>query len=381
MLFKKAKVIKSPNLRIVNYGNGYLKKKPKRALLSYLPEPIERSFKGQKTVRFSNDGIALAWPKVLNNLGYSVDIVNWDDTDFVPKEDYDLFIAHGAKNFEHIYKNLVDKPKTIYFSTGSYWKFHNQQEEGRFKDFKKRHGIDLPKDRYIEANEEFANKSADAIICLGNKDVKETYNKFKHVYNLPIGCFPDDHLKQHPKDFESNKFNFLFHAGGGNIHKGLDLAIDAFELLPDNYHLTIMTPMDKDFKKYYSNVLSKPKYQLLGSLDLRSPEFYEALDNCNYVILPSCSEGSPGSVVECMMQGIIPIVSTEAHIDVGKFGIQLSNSLVGTIKQSLEKLATMPLGEIQKMSNRARHTALNDYSPAIFEKNLINILKNIGVGQ
>lgn len=112
--------------------------KRKKALLSYIPSSVHNYLNGKRSVRFSNDGIAISWAKVLVDLGYEVDIISWNDIKFKVDKEYELFICHGGVNFDHIYNQFNKKPKIIYFATGNYWRFHNSQELKRINNFNKK---------------------------------------------------------------------------------------------------------------------------------------------------------------------------------------------------------------------------------------------------
>ena len=359
------------------YEKYLAKNTGKKALMSYLPEPLREELAGEDTIHFSNAGIARSWAKSLNQLGYSVDVISWDDREFKPKAHYDLFVGHGGVNYQRIHSLLPTNTPAIYFSTGSYWKFHNKQESLRHTNFFIRHGVNLPPDREITFSEEYANTHCNGIICLGNKLCADTYSKFDNVHNLDIGCYPvDGYKKRTLEHVAETRFNFLFLAGGGNIHKGLDLVLDQFRNLPD-YHLYIVTLLDKEFETTYADVLSMPNVHNLGFLNMRSPEYNAVMQKCCFLVFPSCSEGSPGSVVESMAQGIIPIVSLESHIDVEGFGFMLPNVQPELIEKTLVKAAQLPLSRLQKMSELARKTAVGRHSPEQFEANLKKAILSI----
>ncbi len=365
-------IITSPVPRI----EGYTSKKSsgKRALLSYLVQPVIDELNDGVTEKFSNDGIARAWPKALNELGYEVDIINWDDTNFIIEKSYDLVVSHGAINFEHLAKQLKGTEKYIYFSTGSYWQYHNAQEDKRLAEFSRRNNVSLPRDRYIDNPEEEANCHATGIICLGNQSTADTYKKFKKVINLPIGCYPD--TRSIEKDLEAGRKNFLFFSGAGNIHKGLDLLIEAFAKQSD-YTLHICTFMDDKFAKFYAKELKLSNIIVHDFVILRSEKFYEICDACNYIIFPSCSEGSPGSVVECMQQGLIPIVSKTSHIDIEDSGITLSRVSVTSLVESMKLISGEPLPSLNKRSLAARQLVAKNHSPKRFADTLTIALKEI----
>lgn len=363
--------------RIVGYRE-FLNKwryRKKQALLSYLCSPVISHLQSSSTFRFSNEGIALAWAEVLNRLGYEVDIINWDDTDSRPANNYDLVIVHGGKNYESLVKKLEPNYKLIYFSTGSYWKFNNQAEEQRLKDFQRRHKITPKPDRYIYDSEEEVNYAASGIIALGDPSMMDTFPKDLRVITINNASYPDDHFDKAPKDYSQAKNNFLFFAGSGNIHKGLDLLIDSFKDL--DQHLYIVTVPDKQVLSVFKQELSLPNIHLTGDVNMRTQEFYEIMDKCAFVVLPSCSEGQAGSVVEAMNQGLIPIVSKETRLDCRNYGAVLKSNSIACIKQTVRKFAALEPAEVEKLARLTRQTAIKDHNPDKFRKDLKQAIESI----
>lgn len=364
--------------RVIHYSTRKVDPTAKYALLAYLSVPIIENMAGIKARAFSNYGLAVSWANALVQLGYVVDIINWDDTAFVPRRKYDLFVAHGAKNFSAIYQKMPTKIRTIYFSTGSYWRFHNTEEKKRFKYFEDRHSRTLPFDRYIYESEEAANKTADGIICLGNQALVDTYKSFNNVYALPTGSFAES--KSLPqKDFIKARKNFLFFSGGGNVHKGLDLLIDAFS--NSDLHLYIATRLDPEFEKFYHHQLySTNNIHYEGFVSIGSDRFYQLINECGFVILPSSSEGSPGSVVDCMQRGLIPIVTTNAHLDVEPFGYTIKTVSVDGIRDLVIKVSRLGPDRLLPQSTASKQTALTRHSVTKFEDRLKHYISTITEG-
>ncbi len=346
---------------------GYLKvtSQPKRALLSYITMPFTLSPDDPRNIQFSNIGIARSIVRVLNELGYIVDVIKWTDTKFLPRRNYDLFIGHGGHNFERITRNLSPETVKIYFSTGCYWQVHNERELARFVDLKRRRGVSPPPDRLITASEEWANSNADGIICLGSEFLTATYPKFPIVLSLNNAAYPDDHYDIATKDFASARQNFLFFAGGGNVHKGLDLLLEVFPQI--SAHLWICQDIRPDFYEVYRHELEDyPNIHLVRWIPMRSTQFYYLVDTCAYVILPSASEGCVGSVVECMHQGLIPVVSREATIETGNYGITLNTSSIKEITEVVQNLLQRSPEWCEEMSWRTRKIAVMEFSEAAF---------------
>jgi len=354
-----------PGQPLIGYDR-YLSHVRGRALLSYLPDPVKDELDGKPENEFSNRGIARTIPRALNELGYIVDIVSWDDKSTPVNKSYDILIQHGGINYDSL-RNLVKKSgKKIYFSTGSYWKYHNVAEQKRFDNFKKRHGFRPSYDRLVTHSEERATREADAIIAIGNQQICETYQGFSNVDNLDLGCYRDNHFDAITKNHSRTKNSFLFFAGAGGIHKGLDLTIEAFLKLPQ--HLYIMAYVEPALLKYYEEAFSAPNIHLIGPGNFRSPEFYKVMDSCSFAILPSCSEGQPGSMVECLNQGLIPVVTRDVHLSVPGFGFTLEQATISKIQQIVKTLSKLDELELSEKSGASRKAAITSHSPDLFRE-------------
>jgi hypothetical protein len=371
------------NKRIINNYHEFLSHRdnnsrdvsPKSALLSYLVTPILPKPEKRDASTFSNAGIAQYIPRALNELGYSVDIVNYDNKRFAPEKKYDLFIGHAGINFESIAQKLDPDCVKIYFSTGTYWKSWNQMEKDRLDDLKRRKGIQLPVDRIIENDEEYANSVSDGIICLGNEVAKKTYQKFPLVINLNNAVFPDSYSPI-GKNFNASRNNFLFFNGGGNVHKGLDLLLDAFSHL--DQHLYVRQEIEPAFFNIYKKELTEySNIHVIKYLKKPSREFFSLMDNCNFIISPTCAEGQPGSVIECMAHGLIPILSKEANIDTKDFGITLQENSVDELISTIKAVSQKSPEWCRIQSDLTIREIQNNYLPKHFLNNMKKAIQTI----
>ena len=345
----------------------------KRALLSYIVHPFFIDKRNPGFFEHINNWHAQEIVRILNQIGCTVDVIDYKDIRFVPRRRYDLFIGHGGTNFEKISQHLQNSTIRIYFSTGSYWKYHNKQEIERFDALKKRRGIDLPFDRFIQDSEEYALLVSDGIIGIGNDFTRRTYKEFSPVIMLNATAIFDDHYEKCDKDFEKGKKHFLYFAGSGPVHKGLDLLLEAFSGMKE--HLWICSRIDQRFEEIYSEELhNTPNIHLVGWTRPRSAGFYELMDICNYVILPSCSEGQAHSVVECMNKGLVPVVSRACGLDVGNYGIIIDPCTIKEITKVVLKLSSLSANKCKVMSRNARRAAIRDFSEEVFSDNFKKVI-------
>jgi len=350
-------------------NDEYSVENPRRALVSYLSSPFMLLPNDPTSRQFSNSGIARTLVSVLQDLDYIVDVVNYDDTGFRPRPVYDLFIGHGGINFQRIACSLPRATVKIYFSSGSYWKVQNERARVRVEDLSRRRDVRLQSDRAISHSEEWANANADGIIALGGPSVLESYAQFDRVVNLNNSSYGDPLYDLGGKDFASGIDKFLFFAGPGNVHKGLDLLLEAF--CKTDKHLYICQELRTDFiKAYWHELHNAPNIHYLGKVALHSDQFNNLMESCNYVVLPSCSEGQPGSVIDCMCYGLIPIVSRESNIETKDFGITLQQCTVEEITRIVLDVSSRPTPWHQEMARRTQAVAQADFSPQKFYENM-----------
>ncbi len=357
-------------------------KTTRRALLSYL---TDRFAVPRSDPRFLQH--IVIWHcqeivRILNRMGYSVDVVSYDDRAFVPRRPYDLFIGHMGINFEQIARALSPHTKKIYLSNTNYWDFHNKQELARFAALKQRRGVDLPLlyDRFLHYPEEGALRAADAIVGFGNTFTRSTYRDFSPVINVNNVVLADNHFERQTKDYNVGRNHFLFYSGPGNVHKGLDLLLEAFMKL-DDQHLWICTQIEEQFKAVYQLALYHcPNIHLVGLIQPRSPTYYDLISRCNFTILPSCSDAAAQSVVEGMNQGLIPVISRECTLDVDDFGFYLDPCTIDEIINVVSTAARYSADGCREMSLKAHREAATNCSEAAFSRNMQRALESIVQG-
>jgi glycosyltransferase involved in cell wall biosynthesis len=340
---------------------------PKRALLSYLVPPL--ALPPDYHLAFSNAGIVRSWVQVLTEMAYLVDVVNWDNVTIGLRVPYDLFVGHGGINWSHLSGQLPVECVKIYFAAGTPWQEHNQAEAARFDDLERRRGIRLPPDRRITHEETTAYREADGIICLGNWLAGEEY-AIHHslVRSINCGVYPDTHFDPSTKDFKAGRSRFLFFSGWGNVHKGLDLLLEAFAGMPEA-ELYIATSLEGEFAVAYRKELTRRNIHVMGWVPLKEKRFYELVDHCDWIILPSCAEGQPGSVLECMNQGLVPIVTRACHLDVG-LGLTLGEVSRDGIREAVGLAIFLKSAEIEWAAHAAHTIAQEQHSPEAFRHGL-----------
>jgi len=341
---------------ISNYRSFIVGEPKGRALLSYLPDKVQDLSEYELP---GNRMLANYIPRALNEMGYIVDYIDWKDTKWKRNNDYDLFIGHGGYNFEHVSRQL-DSTKQIYFSSGFYWQLFNYLELQRFEALRRRKGKELIPDRLIRISEDYALYKSDGIITLGNRITAESYSKFPNVHS--IGGLPQQTIWDKEKDYHSGRKHFLFFAGDGNVHKGLDLLLEAFA--GTNLQLHICQKLEPQFKSVYFKELTEcDNIHYYGKISLRSPLYMELIMMCNWIVSASCCEGCPNAVLESMQHGLIPVLTRNNSIDTNGFGVELNESYIRDI---VMQISNMDIDECRYKSYMSRKKIDTDYSPLSF---------------
>jgi glycosyltransferase involved in cell wall biosynthesis len=217
---------------------------------------------------------------------------------------------------------------------------------------------------------------ADGVIGIGNEFTRHTYADIASVSMINGTSLYDDRLEWCPKDYEAGRQHYLYFAGGGNVHKGLDLLLEAFTGLEQ--HLWIGSPIDKKFAAVYAKELKHAtNIHNLGWIQPRGRQFYQLMRLCNFCILPSCSEGQSQSVLECMNQGLIPVISHPAGIDVSNFGIWIDPCTIDRIRELVQEIASWPVERYKTMSLNAREVVRSAYSEESFSLELEKAIKTL----
>lgn len=315
-------------LKNANHGARY----SRRALLCYYVFPFLLSPQRQHTNELEVKGIAEA----LDRLGFCVDAVDYRYKRNINYQDYDIIIGLGSV-FERSFFYECSAKK-IFFATGSHPYFSSAREVERVKAFQERNKKRISPTRLRSLPEyECATRLSDGIICLGNEVTGNTYiniNKNVKKQNA-IG-----NISNLTSKYKKNKNKFIWFGSAGLIHKGLDVVIEAFLHLDlSDCELVIYCINEQPFFSYYENkIVNSQNINYKGFRSLNDLELIRDLEESQWCILLSCSEGQSTSLLTAISYGCIPIASNYVglqevlkviycEIDVGE--------LIETIKSAL----------------------------------------------
>lgn len=347
------------------------------ALVSYvlfLPYEARWYFEGSH----NNKLMCFAMVKALIELGYEVHVHDYLDEQVDYGAGYSLFVGHN-KTFFAIGSKLGDDCKKILITTGSSPAFDNEQLEWRNADLQRRKNTQFVYYQKTQ-NSDYARKNfevADLVFMIGNDFVKATwYPEFKHKYRSyhNIVTFP----RQKKTTFGGH---FVFMSGHGQLRRGLDLLLDVFSERSEKLFVRSPYQREPEFAKLFSKQLSQPNIKSLGFLETRSREFQELIRQSDFVILPSCSEGESGSVLNLMAAGLIPVITENVGLsDVESFGYLIKDTTVDGVEDALNRiLSASPLDIEEKRG--ATYRKLDEFTRAEFEGRFKECIAELTFGQ
>jgi len=220
-------------------------------------------------------------------------------------------------------------------------------------------------------------KNANAIVMIGNKVIADSWkNGFtKDIYLINNYCFSDIAISPHIIS-TTTKNNFLYFASSGNVLKGLDWLLEIFPRHPE-LHLTICGDFLKedDFLKCYSKELFATRnINPIGWVNLFSNSYKKIIANNTFIIHPSCAEGQPGSVLQCMQAGLIPIVTKNCGIDTEDFGFTLNEDSLEELEKLIKRVTNLSILELQELQQKMLIALKIKFSESAFIVNWTNIL-------
>jgi hypothetical protein len=350
--------------------NYFKTKHSKNALLSYITHPFT---KGQY-LSHTNYFEAMSHAKILNELGYNVDVIDYDYQGEIDFSRYDLLVGFGDAFNQYFESGINKKITTIYYGTGMHVCHQNHATLKRLKDVYLKKGIWLGKSiRYVEKCWTYQTYLIDAMIILGNEVSVESYKKFYdgRIFNIPAPFYKVVDAYELLKNSKNAK-SFLWFGSSGLIHKGLDLLLDFFSKRRD-LRLHICGPIENepDFEKvYYKELYETSNIITHGFVDISSEKFKKILEDCSFLIFPSCFEGGGASVITAIGNGgLIPIITKETTISTG-YEIWIEDFTVEAIEKAVSKALSLTDEEILQLRKRNLEYVLQNHTTEVYYQKL-----------
>jgi hypothetical protein len=351
------------------YGNPH----GKSALVSYVTKPFtHKRLQGHPNIAESQ-----VITKLFDRLGYNVDVVDYFSDTPLRYEKYDVIFGFGAP-FESSFATAAE-PLRIYYGTTCQASFNNDAELRRIREIRARKGLWLRPRRLLEQSWSRSTALADALIILGNSHTAGTYEHYsgQQVFSFDATALLPPVANPVGKNMESRRNTFLWLGSTtGGVHKGLDLCLECFAANPE-VTLHLCGCLEDEIACAYRDELSHPNIVAHDFVAVQSPVFGDILRSCAFAILPTCSEGQSTSLLTVMGQGLIPVTSVAAGIDIEGLGFLIDELTTTGVSRAVEKARHTPSRELEQMARKNVERILNRHTLERFEHRLESILRHL----
>ena len=323
-----------------------------------------------------------------------VEYIDFSEWQKVKGKKYDLFVGINH-NFDNILKHCEIK-NSVYYAVNQYpternkilRKFNKDKQFINFTHNFRLFWLQMWKKSWRNSyKKEFAPMvksilSADAIICLGNKIVKNSY--IKHGYPKEK-FFLINYDLQKGKAIDKSNFHkqikILYIATELCLRKGTDIIYDIFMNLSHRnleYKLTVVGGSGDSNNQYLYLInelvrTSNGKVVYLGPLFGKPYE--DVLQNNDFYIFPSIEEGQAGTVLDAMYNGLVPIITRESGVDFSPLGF-LEPKLCSAKNYAILE-SVFDLSDEKKKELSHQTVDYYNYNHLGFEKKLRDILGGI----
>ncbi len=328
------------------------------ALVSYITEP----FVNAPSVAHTNLQEALALAKILDELKFNVDVMQYDDNSLIDYSKYSFIIGFGEPLINSYY--APETPKNcirVFYGTGMHINDQNHATLKRVKEVFEKTGKWFPSaGRIVDKAWTIQTTLVDAIITFGEDKLIEGYRKFYSgpILKIPVTSYEtfsgDDFIDT--KDFSQAKNHFYFQGGTqGSIHRSLDLLLEYFDKHPAKHlHIATSFKMEKGFEEaYHEQLYNRPNIHTYGFISHKSETARNILNTCAFLIFPSCSEGTSTSVINLMRGGLIPLVTEQTGLPKKDFIISIDEISAKGIENTIAQTETLTATELKKMSKES----------------------------
>ena len=312
---------------------------------------------------------------LLLELGY---VVDYFDMKAPPKIDWNKYrlVIDAGNNLENC--KVVNGQKKIYYSTSCHWRLFYNNAYNHTDSFFRRHKQLLYPDREMKTN--YSDEAADIITCFGGSYQAESFGANKHkVRQLNISTTYIPPLAFKKTIGQKNKF--MWYAGYGPFHKGLDLVVEAFIKMPEKeLHVFGNIELNKKLYAWFKDVMTRnSNIHYHGWLTPDNAKFQQFVKECDAIVYASSSEGGSGATIQCMQFGLIPIINKSTAIDLSNNTFNITGKTpeeeIDSIIERVKVFSDAPPTELQSYSEQLSKYYCENHTVEMFKGTLRKVIE------
>jgi hypothetical protein len=357
-------------------GLGEPTSKRGRALLDFIVDPFLPGFSESHGRTHGNFWKTRAIVKCLADEGFQVDVTDWRNMHAPLAEDYDLVIGQG-KAFEASCQGSLRTIPKIFLGWGLYPEATKVAVEFRAKELQSRRGFRILQSHDVDHGALLATD----IIYVGNQHTRDSYLAVTKVpaYAVPNPVVEGVRSTTEVKNYESARNKFMWMAAYGTLRRSLDVVLEVFAENPE-FELWICGDISHEkefFSAYQHEILHTANIHYQGWVDVATEAYRDVTTTCGYIIYPSVSDGMPGSVVNAMASGVLPIVTESAGMECGGLGKIIPQIDKQSILRILRDAASISPAHLKQSSEETSAFAADFYSQKAFRAEFADALQRI----
>ncbi len=354
--------------------------RPKRALLSYLVVPFLLDPDSPELLKHGNRWRALEIARLLDELGYLVDVLDHDDARTRVPDRYDLLLGQGRSH--GLALELGEKTRKVFLGTAPPPPLRHGCIRERTARVNQARGCGIGENRKGDEFPLDRLHGYDALACLGGPEAAEAWGEHfagpihtwqNHAHDRFVGAPAG-------KDFDAARSRFLFFGTRSQILCGLDLALEVFAARP-HLELWVCGPFAREeafVACFRRELYETPNVHPVGWVEVGGGEFQDLARRCGWVLAPMCPTFSHGSLVICAGAGLVPLApAAVAGVDTDRLGTTLPSLEADAIGRVVDEVSIRPAEWLQDASAELVETVRRDFSQAAFSRRFRAILEEV----
>ncbi len=339
--------------------------------VSYVADAFYHKNDPQFLNKHQNKREVVAMADVFNQLGYNAFFMLYTSKRKIPDLDIKLIFGHDPliSKASKKYPNA----KLIYYGASVYFEYRNNKIKEMTDELNKTFGTKMPYRRLVEPHDSL--DLSDEILLIGSNVTISTYpaevrNKITTIHQSTQVCKSVNTLEA------TKSKEFLFLASSGNALKGVCPIVNYFSNHPELV-LHWVGPVERELHNY---VLNKMPSNIIsyGFLDINSNLILGIMERCDFIVYPSGVEGVPGSVLNAMKSGLIPLVTPWASFDgIGSLGYIMDNTDEISIGKAIDWALSLSESEIINRKKACSRFVNNNYNLNVFKKEFYDYFSRI----